>query len=71
MRAVNMPPKKRIPPQLYGPLGPNGETQYPPLKSWAEREKERLEAIEREKKKNKLQKGRGKLVYYFRLLSYY
>lgn len=52
-----MPPKRRPPPQLYGPLGPNGELQFPPLKSYAEREKERLEAIQREKDKNKLPKG--------------
>lgn len=53
-----MPPKRRPPPDLYGPLGPNGEMQFPPLKPWAEREKERLEAIEIEKSKNKLQKGK-------------
>ncbi|KAL0892691.1 hypothetical protein ABMA27_014410 [Loxostege sticticalis] len=57
MRVLNMPPKKRVPPVLYGPIGPNGEMQFPPLKSWAEREKEKLEAAKREKEKNKLQKG--------------
>ncbi|CAB3253984.1 unnamed protein product [Arctia plantaginis] len=58
MRLVNMPPKRRIPPVLYGPLGPNGELQFPPLKPWAEREKERLEALDKNKKdKNKVQKG--------------
>lgn len=58
MRLVNMPPKRRIPPVLYGPLGANGEMQFPPLKPWAEREKERLEALENSKKdKNKVQKG--------------
>lgn len=57
MRTINMPPKRRVPPQLYGPLGPNGETQFPPLKPWAEREKERLEALKKEKDKHKLQKG--------------
>ncbi|XP_047529766.1 dynein axonemal heavy chain 3 [Vanessa atalanta] len=57
MRTINMPPKRRPPPQLYGPLGPNGELQFPPLKSWAEREKEKLEALNREKAKNKLPKG--------------
>ncbi|XP_075973125.1 dynein heavy chain 3, axonemal [Anticarsia gemmatalis] len=57
MRLINMPPKRRVPPQLYGPLGPNGETQFPPLKPWAEREQERLENIEKERNKLKLQKG--------------
>ncbi|CAH3998948.1 unnamed protein product [Pieris brassicae] len=56
MKTINMPPKRRQPPQLYGPIGPNGELQFPPLKPWAEREKERLEAIQREKDKNKLPK---------------
>lgn len=58
MRVINMPPKKRVPPTLYGPIGPNGELQFPPLKSWAERERECLEALEKEKSKNKLQKGK-------------
>ncbi|XP_045448983.1 dynein axonemal heavy chain 3 [Melitaea cinxia] len=57
MRIANMPPKKRPPPQLYGPLGPNGELQFPPLKSWAEREKEKQEALKKERDKNKLPKG--------------
>lgn len=57
LRTINMPPKRRPPPNLYGPIGPNGELQFPPLKPWAEREKERLEAIEKAKGKNKLQKG--------------
>ncbi|CAH0719658.1 unnamed protein product, partial [Brenthis ino] len=57
MRTINMPPKRRSPPQLYGPIGPNGELQFPPLKSWAEREKEKLEALKKEKEKNKLPKG--------------
>lgn len=52
-----MPPKRKPPPQLYGPIGPNGEVQFPPLKSWEEREKEKLEALKKEKEKNKLQKG--------------
>lgn len=52
-----MPPKRRPPPQLYGPIGPNGEVQFPPLKSWEEREKEKLEALKKEKEKHKLQKG--------------
>ncbi|KAJ8727857.1 hypothetical protein PYW08_016242 [Mythimna loreyi] len=61
IRLVNMPPKKRTPPQLYGPLGPHGEMQFPPMKSLAQKEKERLKAIEAEKKKHKLQKGLVKL----------
>ncbi|VVC95447.1 unnamed protein product [Leptidea sinapis] len=51
-----MPPKRRPPPNLYGPLGPNGELQFPPLKPWAERERERLEALQKEKSKPKVQK---------------
>ncbi|CAG9790367.1 unnamed protein product [Diatraea saccharalis] len=39
-----MPPKRRPPPKLYGPLGDNGELQFPPPKSWQERERERLES---------------------------
>ncbi|XP_050671120.1 dynein axonemal heavy chain 3 isoform X2 [Leptidea sinapis] len=57
MRTINMPPKRRPPPNLYGPLGPNGELQFPPLKPWAERERERLEALQKEKSKPKVQKG--------------
>ncbi|XP_013168993.1 PREDICTED: dynein heavy chain 3, axonemal-like [Papilio xuthus] len=57
MRTVHMPPKRRPPPQLYGPIGPNGELQFPPLKPWAEREKERLDAIKKEQDKKKLPKG--------------
>ncbi|CAG9790368.1 unnamed protein product [Diatraea saccharalis] len=40
MRLINMPPKRRPPPKLYGPLGDNGELQFPPPKSWQERERE-------------------------------
>ncbi|KAG6455707.1 hypothetical protein O3G_MSEX009350 [Manduca sexta] len=57
MRGLNMPPKKRVPPQLFGPIGPNGELQFPPLKPWHEREKERLDAIEKERNKRTLPKG--------------
>lgn len=57
MRTIHMPPKRRPPPKLYGPLGPNGELQFPPLKPWAEREKERLDAIKKEQDKKKLPKG--------------
>ncbi|XP_041978336.1 dynein axonemal heavy chain 3 [Aricia agestis] len=57
MRTPHMPPKRRPPPQLYGPIGPNGELQFPPLKPWSEREKERLAAVKREKEKEKLPKG--------------
>ncbi|XP_039753870.1 dynein heavy chain 3, axonemal [Pararge aegeria] len=57
IRTINMPPKRRPPLQLYGPLGPNGELQFPPVQTFAEREKERLEAIKKEKDKNKLPKG--------------
>lgn len=52
-----MPPKRKPPPQLYGPLGPNGEIQYPPLKSYEERERERLEALEKEMKRKRMPKG--------------
>ncbi|RVE49566.1 hypothetical protein evm_005794 [Chilo suppressalis] len=57
MRVINMPPKRRPPPKLYGPLGPNGELQFPPPKTWQEREREKLEAERLEKEKHKLQKG--------------
>ncbi|XP_068632055.1 dynein axonemal heavy chain 3 [Battus philenor] len=57
MRTINMPPKRRPPPKLYGPLGPNGEMQFPPQKTFAEREKEKLDAIKKEKDKKKLPKG--------------
>ncbi|CAH2242148.1 jg1052 [Pararge aegeria aegeria] len=57
IRTINMPPKRRPPLQLYGPLGPNGELQFPPVQTFAEREKEQLEAIKKEKDKNKLPKG--------------
>ncbi|KAI8435550.1 hypothetical protein MSG28_003843 [Choristoneura fumiferana] len=52
-----MPPKRRVPPVLYGPLGPRGELQFPPLKSYAEREREKMEAAKRDQEKGKLQKG--------------
>ncbi|XP_053607537.1 dynein axonemal heavy chain 3 [Plodia interpunctella] len=57
MRLINMPPKRRKPPNLYGPIGPNGELQFPPLKSYEERERERLEEIKEQEKKNRLPKG--------------
>ncbi|XP_073944942.1 dynein heavy chain 3, axonemal isoform X2 [Choristoneura fumiferana] len=57
MRVLNMPPKRRVPPVLYGPLGPRGELQFPPLKSYAEREREKMEAAKRDQEKGKLQKG--------------
>lgn len=57
MRLRNMPPKRREPPKLYGPIGPNGELQFPPLKPWAEREQERLDAEKKKLSQNKLQKG--------------
>ncbi|XP_052759353.1 dynein axonemal heavy chain 3 [Galleria mellonella] len=57
MRVLNMPPKRRPKPELYGPIGPNGELQFPPLKPWAERERERLEKLKKEQEKNKLPKG--------------
>ncbi|XP_049869343.1 dynein axonemal heavy chain 3 [Pectinophora gossypiella] len=58
MRTINMPPKRRKPPVLYGPLNARGDMQFPPLKPWEEREKERLEALRRqEANKHKLQKG--------------
>ncbi|CAG9790365.1 unnamed protein product [Diatraea saccharalis] len=66
MRLINMPPKRRPPPKLYGPLGDNGELQFPPPKSWQERERERLESERLEKEKHKLQKG---LVYLEDLVS--
>lgn len=53
-----MPPKRRPPVERYGPLGPNGEMQFPPLKSLAEREREKKEKeLEAERNKHKLQKG--------------
>ena len=58
-----MPPKKRIPPKLYGPLSDSGEMQFPPLKTWAEKEREKLQAIEEEKKKNRLQKGGWRYIF--------
>ncbi|CAH0578973.1 unnamed protein product [Chrysodeixis includens] len=57
MRLRNMPPKKREPPKLFGPIGPNGELQFPPLKPWAERERERLQEERKGSSRNKLQKG--------------
>ncbi|KAL4710846.1 hypothetical protein ACJJTC_016130 [Scirpophaga incertulas] len=57
MRLINMPPKRRAPPQLYGPIGPDGQPQMPPLRSWQEREQDRLDAEKRERDKKKLQKG--------------
>ncbi|KAI8429290.1 hypothetical protein MSG28_007791 [Choristoneura fumiferana] len=57
MRVLNMPPKRRVPPVLYGPLGPRGELQFPPLKSYAEREREKMEAAKRDQEKGKLQKA--------------
>ncbi|XP_050560797.1 dynein axonemal heavy chain 3 isoform X1 [Spodoptera frugiperda] len=58
IRLINMPPKRRPPVERYGPLGPNGEMQFPPLKSLAEREKEKKEKeLEAERNKHKLQKG--------------
>ncbi|XP_063362018.1 dynein axonemal heavy chain 3 [Cydia amplana] len=57
MRVINMPPKRRAPPILYGPLGPRGEIQFPPLKPYAERVREKEEAERKEREKGKLQKG--------------
>ncbi|XP_059059125.1 dynein axonemal heavy chain 3 [Achroia grisella] len=57
MRVLNMPPKRRPKPELYGPIGPNGELQFPPLKPWAEREQERVEKLRLEQEKKKLPKG--------------
>lgn len=63
MRTINMPPRRKEPPNLYGPIGPNGELQFPPLKPWALREKERLQAIQKEKDKQKLPKGKSPSLY--------
>lgn len=68
MRIVHMPPKKRPPAQLFGPLGPNGETQFPPLRPWAEREKERLAKLEREKERNVAPKGTGLMLMFWCVL---
>lgn len=57
-----MPPKKRTLPNLYGPLGPNGEMQYPPVKSWEQREREKKEALKKQMDKKRLPKGKRTLM---------
>ncbi|GBP85180.1 Dynein heavy chain 3, axonemal [Eumeta japonica] len=56
-RVPSLRVRRRSPPPLYGPVGPRGELQFPPLRPWKEREKERLASRAAERGKHKLQKG--------------